>query len=192
MQFYNTVRQWGAVAKFLHWTIALLIIGLLIVGNIMEGMANSPLKFQIYAVHKSIGITVLALMVARLAWRFVNPTPALPTNLKGYERALAHLTHWGFYAVAIATPIAGWVISSAANFPVKWFGLVTLPNLVGPNRETQELAEAVHGTLGWVIVALLALHIAAVVKHHVMLKDMTLVRMLPGSPRARFPNHKEV
>jgi len=80
--------------------------------------------------HKSVGITILALAILRLTWRWLNPTPALPETLKPYQRVLAHSTHALMYLLLFAMPLSGWIMSSARGFPVSWFGFFQLPDLV--------------------------------------------------------------
>ena len=92
-------------------------------------------KLATLARHKSVGITILALALLRLLWRLYNRnSPPLPANLKPYERGLAHLTHYGLYLLLFAMPLSGWMMSSAKNYPVSWFGVFTLPNLVQPDE----------------------------------------------------------
>jgi cytochrome b561 len=129
--------------------------------------------------HKSWGITILALAVIRLVWRLVNPTPLLPTTLKPWERAAAHVTHYGLYILLFVMPLTGWIASSARSFPVSWFGLVQLPDLVGSNRPLYDSLMTVHYWLSWTLVAIAFLHVAAALKHHLVLKDDVLRRMLP-------------
>lgn len=179
MAVRNSSTDWGFVSKALHWTIALLVFGMLAVGAYMVRQPPSPQLFEIYALHKATGILVLALMALRLGWRLVNPTPDLPDTLSARERVLAKGAHWAFYGIILAMPISGWIISSAANFPVSFYGLFTLPDLVGPDEDLQGLAEQVHFVLGLTLGALLLVHLAAVAKHHVVLKDRVFVRMLP-------------
>lgn len=180
MPLRNTPETWGAVHKALHWLIALAVLALLVVGWIMDEMPNSPRKIEVYALHKSFGITVLALMLVRLAWRRANPRPALPPTMKRWERTLAGVVHGGLYVVLVAMPLSGWLYNSASNFGLKWFGLVAIPPLSGPDKELKYLAEDVHGALAWAIVALVVLHVAGALKHHFVDRDDVLRRMLPG------------
>jgi cytochrome b561 len=180
MPLKNTPETWGSVHKALHWLIALAVVGLLVVGWIMDEMPNSPDKIKVYALHKSFGITVLALMLARLAWRWTNPRPELPATMKGWERTLAGVVHGGLYAALLAMPLSGWLFNSASNFPLKWFGLFSIPPLSGPDRDLKHLAEDVHWALSWVIVTLVVMHVAGALKHHFVDRDEVLRRMLPG------------
>jgi len=176
------------VAKFFHWTIALFVIGLLVGGLTMTDMKVSPDKFKLYALHKSFGITVLALMLLRFAWRGVDPRPSDVPGMAPVVAFAAHAVHRLLYVALLAMPISGWVYNSASNFPLQWFGLVNLPAIVGPDKDLKALAHEVHEVLAWTIIALLLAHIAGALKHHFIDRDDTLRRMLPfAKTRAETP-----
>src|SRR5579864_9318446 len=109
MSIRNTPARWGHVTQLLHWVIVVLIIVQVILANIAEDLPLGSKKIAMYARHKSVGITILGLAVIRLLWRWANPTPALPSTLKPYERALAGLTHVGLYRLLFARPLTGWM-----------------------------------------------------------------------------------
>ncbi len=175
----NTLYSYGSVAKFLHWLIALLVIGMLAVGLFMTGMENGPDKFRVYGLHKSTGIMVLLLVAVRLMWKCVNPRPLLPATLHRLEKFLAHAGHVALYALMVAMPLTGWAMSSAAGFPVSVFGLGTLPDFVPPDREMHEFWEETHELLAWVLIVMIALHVLAALLHHFYYKNNILRRMLP-------------
>ena len=185
MQVRNTAAGWGAVSKFLHWIIVLLIITQYVLAEVADEMPLGFGKFETYARHKSIGITILGLAVLRLFWRWLNPTPELPNTLKPYERFLARAVHFGLYGFLFAQPITGWIMSNAENFPVSYFGWFTLPDLVAPDKAFGDFMEEVHETIFKCMLVLASLHVAAALKHHFWLKDDVLKRMLPfGSTRS--------
>ena len=177
---FDTRESFGWVTQLFHWVTFVLVAGLFAVGWYMVDLPNEPDKFQIYALHKSIGITVLTLAVLRVGWRGVNPTPPILGQPKRWERVAARVTHGLLYSLLLAVPVSGWVLSSAADFPASWFGIFELPNLVEPSDELRELTTTVHQTLGRILGILLLLHILAALKHHYVNKDATLVRMMPG------------
>lgn len=183
----DTATSWGSVHKLLHWLVAVAVVGLVIVGWRMDGMASSPAKIAVYAAHKSTGMTVLALMLVRLAWRWANPRPALPATMPPRERMLAGLVHAGLYLVLIAMPLSGWLFNSAANFPLSWFGLFPVPALSGPDPATKAFAREAHRVLSWLLVALFTLHVAGALKHHFVDRDELLRRMLPSFRRRTLP-----
>jgi cytochrome b561 len=136
-------------------------------------------KLKLLAEHKSFGMTILGLAVLRLAWRTANRTPELPDTLKSWERAVAQVTHWGLYLLLFALPVSGWLMSSARGFPVSWFGYFQFPDLVPKNQGFYDAMLQTHHVLVWVLGGVVLLHVAAAVKHHFMLKDDVLKRMLP-------------
>jgi cytochrome b561 len=179
MTVRNTTRHWGAVSQLLHWTIVALIIVQVTLALMGDDLPAGPRKLRLLAWHKSFGITVLMLVVLRLLWRWANPTPELPDTLKPYERGLARFTHGALYVLLFAMPLSGWTMSSARGFPVSWFHLWQLPDLVHKNRPLYDTLVLTHETLAWVLGAVVLLHVAAAVKHHFWLRDDVLRRMLP-------------
>lgn len=179
MTLRNTTHRWGGIAQSFHWLIVMLIIAQFTLAMLFDDLPAGARKLALMSRHKSIGITVLALAVLRLLWRRANPTPALPSTLKPWERLLAHLTHAGLYLLLIAVPLLGWLMSSARGFPVSWFGLVQLPDVVPRNKALYDALMETHDTLAWVLAAVVGLHVAAALKHHFILRDDVLRRMLP-------------
>ena len=139
MAIHNTTRRWGAIAQLLHWFIALFIIAQLTLAWLFDDLPAGAKKLTLLARHKSIGISVLMLACLRLGWRWANPTPALPDTLKPYERRLARFTHALLYVLLFAVPLTGWTMSSARGFPVSWFGLFQLPDLVPKDKSLYNL-----------------------------------------------------
>ena len=180
MQVRNTTARWGSVAQFLHWLIVALIITQVILALSAEQL-HGMAKLAMLARHKSVGITILMLALVRLAWRLINPTPPLPLTLKPYERLLANFTHAALYVLIFALPITGWIMSSARGFPVSWFSLFQLPDLVTKNRPLYEAMQETHEALAWTLGAVALLHLLGALKHHFVLKDTVLRRMLPFS-----------
>jgi len=185
LALYNTPSAWGWPAQLLHWLVALLVVGLLAVGFAMVWLVSDlGASFQLYQLHKSLGVLVLTLVLVRLAWRCVNAiVPALPHGLQPWERLVATLTHRGFYVLLLLMPITGWLAASASplGIPTVVFGLFTLPDPVGPDAALESVMAMVHGGLTVALVALLLLHVGAALKHHVVLRDGVLTRMLPGA-----------
>lgn len=180
MSLRNTTARWGALSQLLHWAIVVLIImQYLLIETAHNLPRTSGMRLEMLARHKSFGITVLMLAIVRLLWRAVNPTPLLPNTLKPYERWLANGAHLALYGLIFALPLTGWMMSSARNFPVSWFGLWQLPDLIAPSKPLYSLLHETHETLFWVLVGVAALHVLAALKHHFLLKDDVLRRMLP-------------
>ena len=180
MPLRNTTTRWGSVAQLLHWTIVALIIVQYVLASIADDLPLGLKKLIVLARHKSFGITILMLAVIRLGWRLANREhPPIPNDLKPYERALAHFTHVSLYILLFAQPITGWIMSSARKFPVSWFNLVQLPDFVAANRPLYDVLHSVHMWLSWALIAVAVLHIGAALKHHFVLRDDVLRRMLP-------------
>lgn len=176
MELSNTEDEYGLIARVFHWIIAVLIIALLPIGLFMGGMENSPLKFQIFAMHKSFGLLVFFLGIARLIWRFVSPPPEHLENHAGWEITLAAAAHFWLYVCIIGMPLSGWLMSNAGEFPVPFFG-IQMPALIEKNEQLGAVFNNIHAILGATLLFVLALHAAGALKHHVIDKDETLARM---------------
>lgn len=184
MTLKNTPERWGAVSKAVHWLIVLLIAVMAAIGLTMEDFANGPDKIRLYALHKSLGITILALVALRLLWRLYAGAPTPVPGTPAWQRRIAGLTHVAIYALMFALPLSGWVLNSASGFPLQWFGLFNLPHIVERSQDLHALAEDVHELLFWTLMLLVAVHAAAAFYHHLFLGDDTLRRMLPGRGRS--------
>jgi cytochrome b561 len=164
-------------AVFLHWLIALLIACGFTLATYMVDLHISPRKLRLYSYHKWIGITVLALVLIRLVWRLTHrPPPEVP--MPRWQLRAAQATHYLLYALMIATPVCGWLYSSASGYPVVYLKLWQLPDLVHKNRDLAKVLVEIHGFLGWSIFWVVLLHMAAALKHHFIDRDDTLRRML--------------
>lgn len=183
MPIRNTRDEWGSVSKLLHWAVLAMVLAMAYLGLTMGDLPNGPGKAATYALHKSIGLTLLAVMLLRLAWRLWAGAPAPVAGTPRWQAHVARLTHWGLYALLLAMPLSGWILNSAAGAPLQWFGLVSVPALGGQDEGLREIAEEAHELLFWTLVALALVHVAAAVYHHLFARDATLLRMLPGRLR---------
>lgn len=179
MPLKNTRDQWGSVSMALHWLVVILILAMAWIGLTMGDLPNGPDKIATYALHKSIGISILALVLLRLCWRLYAGAPEAVAGTPHWQERIASLTHWALYALLLAMPLSGWVVNSSAGFPLQWFGLLNLPAIAGKDHDLHELAGEIHELLFWIMVALVVAHAAAAVYHHLFQRDATLVRMLP-------------
>jgi len=175
----NTTMAWGTPAKILHWLIVLLIIGQFVLAEIAEDLPLGLEKLATLARHKSFGITILGLAVLRLIWRLLNRTPQMPRDTRPFEARIARGTHGLLYALLFAMPLSGWMMSSAKNYPVSWFGLLQLPDLVGPNERLYETLHDTHELLASALIAVSVLHLLGALRHHFFKRDDVLRRMLP-------------
>lgn len=180
-------RRYSSVAILLHWTLAALIVA-----NIVIGLQSEALKglaqFNLLQWHKSFGITVLLLTLARLAWRLVNRAPPYPAHMPAWEKTAAAATHWGFYLLMLGLPLSGWIVVSASplNIPTLLYGTIPWPFIgfvhglpIGERKGLEDLVGDVHETLAWAAIALLTLHVAAALKHQFWNRDVVLWRMAP-------------
>lgn len=169
--------HYNRVARLLHWTIGLLIITAIVIGIFHEAL--EPSLGSLMGLHKSIGLTVLVLSLFRLAWRLTHPVPPLPAGLPQWERLAARWTHRLFYVLMIVMPLTGWIMSSAGPYPLNWFGVFDVPKFpVTREDPIAGLSHDAHVVLGLGFAALALLHIGAALRHHFVLKDNVLVRML--------------
>jgi len=179
MPTQSTTTRYGAVAKLFHWVIAALIVVQFVLARMAAALPQGMHKLTLLARHKSFGMTVLMLAVLRLLWRLKHPPPALPSEMSPRERLAARGTHVAFYILLFVQPITGWMMSSAKNYSVSWFGLFTWPNLIGKNAGAFNFLRVTHDALSGVLFAIAVLHIAAALKHHFWNRDEVLLRMLP-------------
>ena len=186
MQLRNSLHGYGAVAKFLHWAIVVLIIAQYLIIEAAEELPDGLEKFAIVTRHKSVGMLVLGLALVRIAWKLVNSRHPAPVPMPQTQRIAAAAGHGLLYLLLLAQPISGWLMSSAANYPVTFFGLFQFPALVGADPGAHEFYEEVHEALFATLATVAVLHALAAFYHHFRLRDDTLRRMLPFvGPRRR-------
>jgi len=175
----NSENEWGAIAKSLHWLLAALIIGQLVLGRIAENAPVSPRKFDLFIWHKSIGVTILLLVLLRLVWRAANRPPVPAAGVAVRERQLAQAGHALLYCLMVLVPLTGWWVSDTSRIPFKLYRIVPLPDFMAPDRDASELAGNVHTALTTALLVVIIMHVLAALRHHFVLRNGTLVRMLP-------------
>ncbi len=187
MSLRSTDHRWGSVAKFFHWVIALAILGNGTFGLLMD-LAGSPMrKINWLALHKSIGLTVLAFVLLRILWRWGDRRPVDEPGPR-WQQGAAHAVHGLLYVLIVAMPLSGWWFNSITGKPLQWFKQFNLPALVAKNDDLRHLARGVHEYLFWFLMLVLVVHVGAALKHHVFDNDNVLRRMLPfGRPRPASP-----
>lgn len=184
MMMRNSEYRWGWVSRLLHWLMAVLIAAQWVLGKVGHEMARSPAKLDVLTWHKSLGVLLLLLALLRLAWRLAGRVPLPPAQSSAWKVRAAHIVHGALYALLVAIPLSGWVMVSAKNMPFSVFWLLPWPDIVPPGESLGEAAEEVHEALAVLLLALVLVHVAAALWHHLVLKDDVLRRMLSGS-RAR-------
>lgn len=170
--------RYNPVAIAFHWLLALAIIGSLGLGIYMSGLPFSPGRMKLYNWHKWAGVTILLLSALRLLWRLTHRPPAdLP--MPAWQTRVAHLTHGLLYLLFFAVPLAGWAYSSAAGFPVVWFGVLPLPDFVSVDKEMAANFKLAHKLLAYGLGGLILAHLGGALKHHFLDRDGLLQRMSP-------------
>lgn len=185
MALKNTSESYGVVAKGFHWLVAIIIFIMLPLGFFMDSFP--PLHALLNTIHKSLGITVLAIMVLRLLWRLFNKSPSLPENAPVSMVVIARLMVASLYVALFVMPISGWVMSTAAGHAPNFYGLFMWPMPGIPvGSPLKGVADEVHNIMSWIIIILVLVHAAAAFYHHFVRRDNVLLRMLPCSKK---PNH---
>ena len=171
---------WGAI--WLHWTIAVLVIVNLTLGLFHDSLFDGVR--WVIPLHKSLGITILALTVVLIGWRVTHRPPPLPPEVGGWQRAAAKGAHALLYLLLVVLPLSGWAMVSAGDErrPLFWFGLFRLPWLP-VSGAVSEAADRTHLIAGYLMTALAVIHIAAALRHHFLLRNSVLARMAPGLSR---------
>ncbi len=179
MQIRNDTARYGAVAQFFHWAIVVLVVTQFVLASIADELPLGAAKVIMLARHKSVGITILGLVLLRLLWRWLNPVPAVPEATAPWQRLAARVSHFLLYALLLVTPVFGWLMSSARNFPVSWFGVFTLPDFIQPSEQAFDFFHQAHEMLAVSLLIVALVHMAAALKHHFIDRDNVLRRMLP-------------
>ena len=179
--------HYGIVSSGFHWAIALAVVGLVGLGAWMVGLTYyDPWYYDSLALHKAIGIVILALALAKFGWKLVDRNPGFGPEVKPHERAGATAMHWLLNALMVLLPVTGYLISISEGAGIDMFGLFDVPALVDVTAETRDLAIDIHFYVAYGGIALVGMHIIAALKHHFVDRGSTLRRML--IPRSRSPS----
>ncbi len=169
-----------STARLLHWLVAGLIVVQFVLANLAEDAAVADAavrQLALLANHKSVGITILVLILFRLIWRYRHPAPALPAAMPRWQVLASRASHWSLYGILLAMPVSGWLMSSASAYSVSWFNLFQLPDLISANPDSKETLQGIHEVLSKMLFAIASLHILAALKHALVNKDSVLQRM---------------
>ena len=178
--------HYGLVAIGFHWSIAILFVGLIGLGAWMVGLTYyDPWYNDSLALHKAIGIVVLALALAKLGWKLADRKPGFAPEVRPYERAGATATHWILSALLIVLPVTGYLISTSEGAGIDMFGLFEVPAFFDVTAVTRDLAIDLHYYLAYGGIALVGIHAGAGLKHTFIDKGSTLIRMLIPRSRAQ-------
>lgn len=175
------IQRWHRVSQLLHWLSAACIIVLAVVGLTMVKLPKTPTYFWVYTLHKSIGITVLGLVILRLVWRLTVKPPAPIPHLTLWHQRLIRLSHGSLYGLLLIVPLSGWLYDSASGLrPFRLFGLVAMPKLIAPDTIMKHRAHEWHEYGFWILAGLVIMHVGAALYHHWIVRDNVMRRMLPG------------
>ena len=173
----NTHETYGGLSIALHWITAVVIFGLLAAGLIMTDMDSSPQKWQVYGLHKAIGVLFLGVVLVRLVWRITNPVPHLPQDMPFWMHGADRLMVFVLYGVMLIMPISGIAMSYFGGHPIDVFGLVTIPGKSTPDP-LGRTAKEIHEMASNILMILVGGHIAVALYHHFVRKDFVLKRMM--------------
>ena len=175
-----TEPRYTSVAIALHWLIALMILVSFSVGLYMADLSLSPTKLRLYSWHKWAGVTIFTLVLIRCLWRLTHAAPPLTGAMPRWQRTAAQASHYLLYALMIAIPLSGWLMSSAKGFQTVYFGVLPIPDLLEKNKELGETLNLLHTSLNYTMIVVVIAHAAGALKHHFIDKDDILRRMLPA------------
>lgn len=178
MTLRSTSDSWGIVAKTLHWGMLLLFASVILIGYYMTDLPLGMAKMKIYALHKSVGVLLLGLVSLRIIWRLLDRRPT-PEPMPVWQHRAAVVAVIALYVLMLGLPLSGWLYNSAAGFPLRWFNVANLPSLMAPNPELKGAIKEWHETGAVIFLCAIGAHVLGSLKHHLIDRDRTLVRMLP-------------
>ena len=179
MQLQNTQQRWGIIAVGLHWLSVVIVIGLFILGLWMVELTYHDDWYRTAPfIHKSIGILFFLLTMFRLAWRWQSITPNELSSHTTFEHKVAHITHVLIYVLLFSIMMSGYLISTADGRGVDVFGLFEIPATVYGLDKQEDIAGVIHLILAISLISIVVLHAMAALKHHIIDRDRTLIRML--------------
>jgi len=179
----NSTTDWGWPAKILHWVGAVMILLLLVHGWWMTHMTPRPDRLANYAWHSAMGYDLLVLLILRLLWRWLNPSPELPAELQRWERVGARVSHVALYVLMFVVSLTGWIVATTFRNPMTkdMFGIDVPPILTTVDRTVRQWLEESHMVLAYVLAAVVLIHIAAALRHHFLKRNDVLRRMIWSS-----------
>lgn len=175
--FKNSQKTYGIISKSFHWSMALIVFGLLGVGFYFDEISYGASQFQLLSLHKSFGLLILWMVALRLVWNRLSKKPRALSSHQKWERVLAKITHIFLYCALIGIPLSGWIMSLSGGYPVSFFE-IPLPSFIDKNADLNALSWQIHQIMAYALVIAIALHAAGAFKHHFIDNDNTLKRMI--------------
>jgi cytochrome b561 len=182
----KSTEHYDRIIRDFHWLTLALLVAVFILAWTIDHLPHEW-HSRALQIHKSLGITVMGLTVARLVSRFILGVPGMPKDLPPIQQLAARTTQYALYILLILQPLVGWLWSSAAEARVNYFFLLQLPSLIAPDKQVAKILGNVHGLLGIVLLALIGVHAFAALYHHFFRKDDVLRSMMSGKSRPAQP-----
>lgn len=186
----NTPTHFSPLLRVLHWLMAILLLAMLFIGVSMVGDL-SPRHSTLVALHKPLGVTLLVLVLIRLAVRLAGPLPPLPGDMPGWQQRIARLSHLLLYALMIALPLVGWAMQSAGDYPVVLHESLLLPSIVPPDARLYASLRLAHTVLAYLLFISILVHLAAALYHALIRRDGVLSSMTTGSGIQSMPDGQQ-
>ena len=175
----NETLEYGISAKLFHWlTVALLMVQFAL-GWLMPDIERGMQPERLVNLHISFGLVILAVVVPRVAWRLWHGAPPPDALLPHWQRVLSRISHVSLYLLLLAMPLSGWFFASARGWTITLFGVVAVPRLVPQGSTLGHTLGELHGTLSWVLLGMIGVHVAAALAHRFFFRDQVMQRMLP-------------
>lgn len=171
--------RYGLTARLLHWLTVLLVLVMIPVGILMVQEIPRAVQDPLFVLHKSLGPVVLLVVLIRLAWRAFHPAPPMPLDMPAAQRFAAHAVHVGLYLLLVVMAVSGYVRVTTGGFPIEGLETLGIPPLLSKNEAVSKVAEAVHGTAIFLLLALIAMHVGAAAYHGLVRRDGIVSRMWP-------------
>ena len=179
MTYGTRTDGYPPTSKLLHWLVAICVLTTVPVAIAMVRVDKGPTQDMLYNFHKSLGVLILILMVLRLINRFAVGAPIPDPNIERWQKAASSAVHGLLYVLLLAMPVVGYVANSAYGAPTPFFGLFTLPKIVGDNPELATRLFTLHRWVGFLVILLVLMHVGAALYHYFIRRDVVLNRMLP-------------
>jgi cytochrome b561 len=176
----RTENHYPATSKLLHWLVAICVLTTAVVAIAMVNIIGpGPIHDALYNFHKSLGLLILILMVLRLINRLVIGAPSAVPEIEPWQKTVSSIVHTSLYVLLLAMPIVGYIANSAYNTPTPFFGLFSLPPIIGKNEDLSKQLFAIHRWVGILVILIVLIHVSAALYHYFIRRDRVLQRMLP-------------